>query len=45
MPRPCHAFKGLDCLSHLIYTVRQRVIHTNHAMPVLRPCRAATMLF
>jgi len=31
MPRPCCVFKGLDCLSHLIYTVRQCLINTNHA--------------
>ena len=35
MPRPCRAAKGLECLSHLIYTVRPCLIHTCHAMPML----------
>ena len=48
MPCPCraHAFplpyraaKGLEWLSHLIYTVRPCLIHTCHAM--LRPCRSS----
>jgi hypothetical protein len=33
-PLPYRAAKGLDCLSHLIYTVRPRLIHTYHATPV-----------
>jgi len=36
VPLPCRAAKGLECLSHLIYTVRPRLIHTCHAMPI--PC-------
>jgi hypothetical protein len=32
----CRASKGLECLSHLIYTVRPRLIHTCHAAPM--PC-------
>jgi hypothetical protein len=28
----CHAANGLDCLSHLIYTVQPCLIHTSHAM-------------
>ena len=36
MPRPCRVAKGLECLSHLIYTVRTCLIHTCHAMPM--PC-------
>jgi hypothetical protein len=44
-PLPCRVAKDLDCLSHLIYTVRPCLIHTYHAMPMLRPCRAPTMPF
>jgi len=36
VPLPCRAAKGLECLSHLIYTVRPCLIHTCHAMPM--PC-------
>jgi hypothetical protein len=32
----CRAAKGLECLSHVIYTVRPCLIHTCHSMPV--PC-------
>jgi hypothetical protein len=42
MPRPCRAAKGLDCLSHLIYTVRPCLIHTCHAAPV--PCHDHAVL-
>jgi hypothetical protein len=45
MPRPCRATKGLDCVSHLIYTVRPCLIHTCHAAPMSCPCHATTMLF
>ena len=38
VPRPCRVAKGLDCLSHLIYTVRSCLIHTYRAHAVLRPC-------
>jgi hypothetical protein len=43
IPLPCRAAKGLECLSHLIYTVRPCLIHTCHAMPMPRPCHALTM--
>ena len=36
VPLPCRAAKGLECLFHLIYTVRTCLIHTCHAMPM--PC-------
>jgi hypothetical protein len=36
VPLPCRAAKGLECVSHLIYTVRPCLIHTCHAMPM--PC-------
>ena len=36
VPLPCRAAKGLECLSHLIYTVRPCLIHTCHAAPM--PC-------
>jgi hypothetical protein len=36
VPLPCRVAKGLECLSHLIYTVRPYLIHTYHAMPM--PC-------
>jgi hypothetical protein len=29
IPLPCRATKGLECLSHLIYTVRPCLIHKN----------------
>jgi len=32
MPCPCRVFKGLDCVSHFMYTVRPCLIHTNHAV-------------
>jgi hypothetical protein len=31
---PCRSAKALDCLSHLIYTVRPCLIHTHHAVPM-----------
>jgi hypothetical protein len=41
MPFPCHAVplpcryaKGLDCVSHLIYTVQPCLIHTCHVVPL-----------
>jgi hypothetical protein len=34
MPCPCRAAKVLECLSHLIYTVRPCLIHTCHAAPM-----------
>jgi hypothetical protein len=37
--------KGLECLSHLIYTLRPCLIHTCHAMPMPRLCHAPTMPF
>ena len=41
MPFPCRAvsLRFRMCLSHLIYTVRLRLIHTCHAM--LRPCNSS----
>ena len=42
VPVPCRVAKGLDCLSHLIYTVRPCLIHTYHTMPF--PCRAPAVL-
>ena len=36
VPLPCRAAKGLECVSHLIYTVRPCLIHTCHAMPMPR---------
>ena len=36
VPLPCRAAKGLECLSHLVYTVQSCLIHTCHAMPL--PC-------
>jgi hypothetical protein len=42
---PCRAAKGLDCLSHLIYTVRPCLIHTCHAMPCpAMPCHDHAVL-
>ena len=29
-----HAAKGLECVSHLVYTVRPCLIHTCHAAPM-----------
>ena len=43
VPLPCRAAKVLDCLSHLIYTVRPCLIHTCHAMPA--PCSNHAVLF
>jgi len=36
MPLPllCHVAKGLECVSHLIYTLRPCLIHTCHAVPM-----------
>jgi hypothetical protein len=34
VPLPCRCAKHLDCLSHLIYTVRPCLIHTYHAVPL-----------
>jgi hypothetical protein len=51
MQRPCRshavllprcAAKGLDCLLHLIYKVRPRLIHTCHTAPV--PCHDHAVL-
>ena len=42
-PLPCRAAKGLECLSHLIYTVRPCLIHTRHAAPM--PCSDHAVLF
>ena len=39
VPLPCRAAKGLECLSHLIYTARPCLIHTCHA--ALRTCRSS----
>jgi hypothetical protein len=33
---PCRSAKGLDCISHVIYTVRPGLIHTCHAFPLPR---------
>ena len=33
VPLPCRVAKSLECLSHLIYTVRPCLIHTCHAAP------------
>ena len=38
-PMPCRAAEGLECLSHLIYTVRPCLIHSCYAM--LWPCRSS----
>ena len=38
VPLPRRAAKGLECLSHLIYTVRPCLIHTGHAMLMPMPC-------
>jgi hypothetical protein len=35
-PLPCRAAKGLECVSHFMYTVRPYLIHTCHAAPM--PC-------
>ena len=37
MPRPCRAVKGLERISHFIYTVRPCLIHTCHAAPMPSP--------
>ena len=37
VPLPYHAAKGLECLSHVIYTVRPCLIHTCHAAPMPSP--------
>jgi hypothetical protein len=39
---PCRSAKALDCLSHLIYTVRPCLIHTYHAVPL--PCHEYAFL-
>jgi len=36
VPLPCHSAKGLECVSHFIYTVCPCLIHTCHAAPM--PC-------
>jgi hypothetical protein len=38
VPLPCCAALGLDCLSHLIYKVQPRLIHTFHAVQM--PCHS-----
>jgi hypothetical protein len=45
VPLSCRAAKGLECLSHLIYTVRPCLTHTCHAMPMPHPCHALNMPF
>jgi hypothetical protein len=42
VPLSCRSAKGLDCLSHLIYTVRPCFIHTYHAVPL--PCHEYAVL-
>jgi hypothetical protein len=42
VPLPCRAAKDLECLPHLIYTVRPCLIHTCHLM--LMPCSDHTVL-
>jgi hypothetical protein len=42
VPLPCRDAKGLECLFHLIYTVRPCLIHTCHAAPM--PCSDDTVL-
>jgi hypothetical protein len=42
VPLPCRSEKGLDCLSHLIYTVRPCLIYTYHAVPL--PCHEDAFL-
>ena len=37
VPLPCRAAKGLECVPHLIYTVRPCLIHTFHAAPMPSP--------
>jgi len=37
MSCPCRGAKGLECLFHLIYTVRPCLIHTCHAAPMPSP--------
>jgi hypothetical protein len=41
VPLQSHAAKGLECLSHLIYTVRPCLIHTCHSHAMLSPCRSS----
>jgi hypothetical protein len=38
VPLSCRAAKVLECLSHLIYTVRPCLIHTCHAHAAPMPC-------
>jgi hypothetical protein len=45
VPLPCRAARFRMSLSHLIYTARPCLIHTCHAIPMPRPCRALTMPF
>jgi hypothetical protein len=45
VPMPCCSTKALDCLSHLIYTVRPCLIHTYHAVPLPFPYHATNILF
>jgi hypothetical protein len=42
---PCRSAKGLDCLSHSIYTVRPCLIHTCQAVLMPFPCHATKMSF
>ena len=44
MPCPFHVAKGLECVSHLIYTVRPCLIHTCHAMPMPRSDHAVLLM-
>ena len=43
VPLPCRAAKGLECLSHLIHTVRPCLIHTCHAAAM--PCSEHAVRF
>jgi hypothetical protein len=42
VPLPCRSDKALDCVSHLIYIVRPRLIHACHAVPL--PCHEYAVL-
>jgi hypothetical protein len=45
IPVTCRSAKDLDCLSHLIHTVRPCLIHTYHSAPVPLPCHVTTIPF
>ena len=41
VPLPSHAAEDIECLSHLIYTVRPCLIQTCHAHAMIQPCRSS----